>query len=228
MSDDECIPEAVEIDTKQKEIGWCLAMSPDNGRIISNSGDEKFLIHDVETFVSSILFPNLSHASVNYSFGFISINHFCRRKLLLSLEHSFNYYCIDIQPRTNGNVFATTGDDNSFYLFDTRLNKTGGIIWSHLLMSVNYIMVINRYNFFTLKIGAVLKSQGECEFVTSVRFSPAESTVLAVGDSSCGTFLYDIRRPARSCGNSSYSYNIFLKCKCLFWFFASQVYLFVA
>ena len=42
-------PEPTEMKTKHKEYICCLAISPDNRRIFSGSGDNKLLIHDVQT-----------------------------------------------------------------------------------------------------------------------------------------------------------------------------------
>ena len=42
-----------------------------------------------------------------------------------SFEHPGDVYEISLQPETNGNVFATICDDDTFRLFDTRQSGTG-------------------------------------------------------------------------------------------------------
>ena len=47
--DEKWDPEPTEMKTKHDYSIWCLAISPDNRRIFSGSGDNKLLIHDVKT-----------------------------------------------------------------------------------------------------------------------------------------------------------------------------------
>ena len=49
--DDEWTPEPIEIDAKHENDITGLAVSPYNNRIFSGGGDNKLLIHDVDTYV---------------------------------------------------------------------------------------------------------------------------------------------------------------------------------